>query len=284
MPMAGLSLVGFMDQGMAEGYLKRYCLLADSWKKKGAESHWKAAKARLGPRIEGAGAPEVEGIPSQHEAHLNAIRALPRFQATVGRTNPRFQVVNIPKLFAWQFGVVTENKASAACAALSPDAPLEQLLPLCLPTAIDDPAVDIHEVEDGFVIESTDVNTRVIAGSLQDMPDLRLHGRGAAFGAGNPWVHVACFEGKYYLSNGYHRAAGLLKAKITRMPCLVQDVSDFKETGAKGEGASFERSQFCLDNPPTCGHFAPDRAYPVAFRKMKRRIEITWKQEFDFLE
>jgi hypothetical protein len=44
-------------------------------------------------------------------------------------------------------------------------------------------------------------------------------------------VRVARFEGRYILTDGYHRTHGLLKVGATRIPALVRDVESFEALG-----------------------------------------------------
>jgi len=69
----------------------------------------------------------------------------------------------------------------------------------------------------------------------------------------------------------------LMKAGVSRIPCLFWDVDKSNEIGVLA-GGTFPLSVLESNVPPTCAHFTPDRAYPVKLRVMDREIEVTWKE------
>src|SRR5216684_1516889 len=110
MPLDGLCLLGFMKEDLAVQYLQTQCLMPDAWKKGSQIGHWQRAKAMLGAPIPDPGKPTIEDLPSEHDAYVDVIRKMARFQLILGKKGGVFKTVSIPELLAFQFGVVTEKK------------------------------------------------------------------------------------------------------------------------------------------------------------------------------
>jgi hypothetical protein len=109
-------------------------------------------------------------------------------------------------------------------------------------------------------------------------PGRGLYLAGAAFGPSLPLVQVGRFRGRCYLIDGYHRAFALRQAGATHMPCVFVEATDYGRLGARGGYESFERDLLESADPPTCAHLAPERAYPVVLRELRRVIHVTWSQ------
>jgi hypothetical protein len=75
--------------------------------------------------------------------------------------------------------------------------------------------------------------------------------------AGPNIVQVTRYRGRYFLTNGNHRAYRLMKAGFTHIPCLVRTASNIAETGALGAGF-FPESLLMSERPPVFTHFADD--------------------------
>ena len=50
--------------------------------------------------------------------------------------------------------------------------------------------------------------------------------------AGSPFFEVACFQGRWFLRDGYHRAFALLQANIFKVPAVIVHCETFEELGA----------------------------------------------------
>jgi hypothetical protein len=78
--------------------------------------------------------------------------------------------------------------------------------------------------------------------------------------------------------NGHHRVLALRQAGATHVPCVFLEVTDYTRLGTRGGYESFERDVLESADAPTCAHFAPERAYPVVLRELRRVIHVTWSQ------
>jgi len=128
----------------------------------------------------------------------------------------------------------------------------------------------------GLLILSPDPNVVPLGGATNVDTTTQMRLAGAVVGENSPLVHVIHCNGRYYLSNGYHRAYGLSKAGATHMPCIVIHTDDYGRVGAVGGGGTFDRALLESPSPPTIAYFKYDRAYPVSLRTRTRFIQVTW--------
>ena len=152
------------------------------------------------------------------------------------------------------------------------------LLECCLPVTLESIPFTTHVSEGGAVFTSRSLNLRrLMAGQIGADQVAQAVIAGVAFGSGSPLVQVVEFGGRAYLKNGYHRAAGLLEAGHTFMPCVLIAGTSFEDTGAV-PGAGFAEAVLVSTNPPTCGHFRDGIAYPVDLRQTTRVIAVNWSE------
>jgi hypothetical protein len=158
----------------------------------------------------------------------------------------------------------------------------------CLPHIPTKPAgVTIELVPQSNTIRllSDDLNVRVITGGQfgdragQPVYDDALHVflAGIGYGEGSSLVQVVRFNGRCYLKNGYHRAYALGKLGVRHIPCVLLEGSDFSDVTDRMTGF-FQRGVLESTNPPTCGHFINNRAYPVSLRARRRIIGLRWTE------
>lgn len=93
----------------------------------------------------------------------------------------------------------------------------------------------------------------------------------------NPHVHVAIFNERAYLFNGYHRAVGLMQAGVTHMPCIVRNVVDHNAIGIRPPD-TFSAALLDANDPPTIAHFAQGRAHHVFLRVHSRILNVSWAE------
>jgi hypothetical protein len=187
-------------------------------------------------------------------------------------------MVEIAPLLAFQFHVDTERSA-VLCADLPHPPQLSDTLPICQPVDIEERHVQTTHLTHGTLIRDSSLNLRVLgAGPVGADPAKKILYVGVGAGVGGPWTTVTRFNGRCYLSNGYHRVFGLQAAGATYIPCLLVDATEFTQVGAIGGGATFERTVLESANPPTCGHLTDARAYRIILHQFSRVIHVTWAE------
>jgi hypothetical protein len=269
-----LSLLGFMDDALANSYLTKICLLADS--SGGALKNRDTAKGRLGPPIANAGHPEIRSIPVEHRHHLNGVESNPRYKDTIEEFKFDFGLVEIAPLLAFQFHVETE-RAGNLKGRIGATHTLPELLALCLPHEVEPIQYRLSLQPTSLMIVSNNLNLRPMKVGIRDHPEQpALTIAGVLFGPASPLVQVMRVDGRCYLRNGFHRAYLLQKLGVTHIPAVVLEGNDFSQVGAAGGEATFGRAILESDNPPTCSHLTADRAYKVRLRPSKRYITVTW--------
>jgi hypothetical protein len=93
-------------------------------------------------------------------------------------------------------------------------------------------------------------------------------------GTGPNIVQATRYRGRYFLTNGNHRAYRLMKAGFTHIPCLVRNANNFTETGAVGAGF-FSESLLMSPRPPLFTDFANEvLAITVPTHAAKKVVRI----------
>jgi hypothetical protein len=124
------------------------------------------------------------------------------------------------------------------------------LLSLCfgLPKAVqcdlrEDPATR------SLVLQSTNPNVHIRTTTDVTSP-IRIH-------PGSPFFEVACFRGRWFLRDGYHRAYALLKAGVFEVPAVIVEAQTIEELGA-AEAWFFPESVLFSATPPYVCDFLDD--------------------------
>jgi len=275
MSQQGYSLVGFMDAAAGVSYLRDRCDLPGS-SDDALRDSWESARRRLGAPIADAGVPDIRPLPAGHEGHLEGVRRNPRFDTTLEGMPYDFAEVEIRRLLAFQFHV--ERERAGRFRTLVGDRSLNALLAFTLPHGLEEIKYKQFAQPSGVLITSGSLNLRTMLSGLLAVPEQAMQMAGPLFGAASPLTQVVHFRDRYYLKNGYHRAHFLLAEGITHMPALVLEASNFAQVGAPGGAATFNRDLLESDNPPTCGHLTPERAWRVPLKQMRRVISVSWTE------
>src|SRR5690348_15767674 len=113
MPLPGISLVGFMDQQAAMGYLQISCVPADP-DPAILTAEWQTATGKLGPAIANAGYPAISTIPATHNQHVQQLQTN---LAGLFQTGWSVCLVEIDPLLAYQVHIVQGHSVNH-CAGL----------------------------------------------------------------------------------------------------------------------------------------------------------------------
>lgn len=277
MSVPALSLLGFMEQQQAFAYLQARCDLEPA---SGARLYerWHDARGRLGAPVLEAGRPDIHDLPEQFQTYLDEVQSTARFGEAVRGAPWSFKLVEVAPLLSFQFHVELPRIEWLADRAAQ-EAPLDAALRLCLPLTSEPLPCAVQRQGDQLWIRG-DRNLRLLGATVVHEDATQLDVVRIAFGAGTPFVTVVRIGGRCYLRNGYHRVCALQNMGATHVPCLLLEAGDYSQVGidALGGGTTFGRSLLESGNPPTCGHFAADRAYPVRLRSAVRVIHVAWSE------
>jgi hypothetical protein len=168
-------------------------------------------------------------------------------------------VVDLRKLLSFQKIVFTDSEATYAESSSVPD-----LMEICLPSKQPGPPSGAIGDPDGkgFTISSLNSNLRIVGGQLGDahlspgpgLPaSVRVQAVTLFVSLGTSYLQVVHYRDRYFLRDGYHRAARLILNGITIVPCIYIEVKNFEEMQVPSGGFSYE--VLFGERPPTLTDF-----------------------------
>lgn len=282
MPLPGLSLVGFIqDEQAAIRYLENSCIPPVGYTAQSLKKQWQDAKTQLGPAIHNSGKPDIQPIANSVQGYLGGVKNKKEYKPAFQRAGWDFKLVEIDKLLAFQAHVVSEQVDAVANDITDPN-DLKKITEKCLPLQIPQYLLRPFIQGDGVMIRCPNLN--VIIGAKGGFPSdpTKPNAPASVFGislsAFFPFVEVARFEGRCFLKHGYHRVCGLRKIGVTHVPCVLREVSNYREAGVRDDGTTLDRTLLEGPNPPTCGHFTQARSCGVTLRRMAKIVHLMWAE------
>jgi hypothetical protein len=270
LPRAGLSLLGFMDQNNALNYLRSWCVPVDD-SDVALIAEWHAARAARGNPTPNAGNPDMQPLSTAHPyvQQLMQSKWAPVFARWEGMS---FQIVEIDPLLAYQIAVETA-RLDHLCAGLTQLLAIDELLPICLPLAPQSEEIQVSHTPQSIIVRAKSLNVHTTLTGLINSSFL-----GIEFGPSLPFVSVARYNNRCYLTNGFHRAVGIRSGGATHMPCVFRDVQFVDDIGFRNDGRTFTPSLLESEDPPTLAHFARGRAHAVSLRSLSRVLHVSWAE------
>jgi hypothetical protein len=159
-----------------------------------------------------------------------------RSEVRAGFADMRWRVewVDLTRVLSVQKMITTDGLDLRVAEAVDDPAALVEL---CLPAAQPLPPLGAFGDHDGhgFTLSSLNPNLRVVGSNVQealvspspDVPRQKMQAFTFFVNMGASYVQVAQYQGRSFLRDGYHRAAGLLRAGITEVPAVVIDAPAF---------------------------------------------------------
>ncbi len=278
MPADGMSLVGFMDQAQAVGYLRDYTIPLDS-SDTALITDWSNAVSNLGAPVANAGLPDIRTLTPAQMASLTQHPYLAGSLASFPGST--FAEIEIDPLLSFQFSIYLTRSAHH-CAHLGKNPGFDEVARFCLPST---PVHDTYQrivQQQSALIKSRSLNiqmgTRGIFTNANGPSAM-----GFEIQLSMPLTHVVRLNGKCYLHNGFHRALGLRQAGVTHMPCIFRDVPDAVSAAINPPG-TFSLPLLESANPPTLAHFARGSASKVQLKNTTRILHISWSEYVAFDE
>lgn len=282
MPIPGLSLVGLLDEQAALHHLRFVCMPPDS-SDAALRAAWQAAAGQVGAPVPNAGNPGIQPIPQAHATYIDQVRNTPWIANLLNTqwAGAEFKLVEIAPLLAFQ-QTVNMARSEHHCGKANALPAQDEIYRICLPTALDSVTPQVLPASNApspnsLMLKTRSGNLRIAGwGAFQAVNGANVVG--IALAVAPSLVHVARYEGRYYLHNGYHRTVGLMRAGATHVPCLVRDLSNPQELGIREDGGTFNLARLKGVNPPTLAHYGNGRAYPVSLRSTARIIHLSWSE------
>jgi hypothetical protein len=223
-------------------------------------------------------------------AALDEVASRPAVRASFVETPWRIEWVDLAKLLSIQKIIKTAGlDLRVASAATDPAA----LVELCLPNEQPAPPQPFFWDPDarGFTISSASPNLRIagpgqVNEAVMATPD-GVPGRKLLavtfpidIGAtGASYLQVAHYQGRYFLRDGYHRAAGLLRSGIRVAPAVLVEAPSYEFVIASVPGLFAYEVAFS-DQPPLLTDFWNGSVAAEAFQPTIRKIVRVHAEEF----
>jgi hypothetical protein len=126
----------------------------------------------------------------------------------------------------------------------------EALLETCLPRQQPLPPLGALTDADGrgFTISSINPNLRIAGAQLSDamvaprpdIPAVKMQAVTIFVSMGTSYLQVVQYRDRFFVRDGYHRAAGLVHLGITKVPCIYIEAKTFEEVGCPPGSFSYE--------------------------------------------
>jgi hypothetical protein len=103
---------------------------------------------------------------------------------------------------------------------------------------------------------------------------------GFHLGFGVSFVQLAEYQGRWMVRDGYHRAYGLLRLGISRVPCVIVKARRFDETGG-GRAGLFDYEKVFGERPPVMTDFLSDKfSVDVRIQAQMKIVRIKAEEYF----
>jgi hypothetical protein len=184
------------------------------------------------------------------------------------------RLVHLDRVVAFQPTVFTDSAQDRVEGVEAND--LAAIAAVTLPIAPpSDLAPGMNEPQKTWTLVSANPNLKVIghfAGPIQGTP-VGSVGLGWIVTITSSFLQVARFQGRFLLRDGYHRAFGLLKGGITRVPAFVRDFTTFAELGVPV--GMLEQEAYLGERPPRLVDYLDDEvAETVELPAVQKMVAI----------
>jgi hypothetical protein len=223
MSSRGLSLVGFMDRLQAIAHLRFGCVPVDP-SDAALSKEWQDAVTRLqSVKVQRAGNPDVKQIPGSDQSYIQDFVKEPLVSTALQmyRTPYQFLLIEIDPLLAFQH-TVNLDRVDHHFRSVPSTVGTSDLMPVCLPIVQPDENFYhslVLQNSQSVAIRSRNTGLRqTIAGIFpMEQNGYKLWMGGMQFAFSLPFVQVVNLNGRFYLSNGFHRVIGARKAGATHV-------------------------------------------------------------------
>ncbi len=167
----------------------------------------------------------VELPPPELDSHVAALRLTPA--AAFFSEGWEVAVVDLARVCAFQPFVHTEDALERT--SMVTNLITAAMITLPLPKANENLPVTYDQNQKTLTVVSQNPNlrvTEVFCGPVNGQPLLGFHVQIVS-----SFLQVAQYQERYYLRDGYHRAYGLLRRGVRRVPAFVRRVATFEQLG-----------------------------------------------------
>lgn len=218
-------------------------------------------------------------------ALLDQVAERPEIRASFPDVPWRIEWIDLTRVLSVQKAITTDGlDLRVAEAAGDPAA----LVDLCLPVAQPVPPQGAFGDQDGhgFVLSSLNPNLRVAGSHVAEalvapspeVPPQKMQAFTFFVSMGASYVQVAAYQGRSFLRDGYHRAAGLLRAGVTQIPAVVISAPSYQYV-ASAPGL-FDHEVAFSDRAPRLSDFWDDSVSADVLQPAVRKVIRMRADEF----
>lgn len=228
--------------------------------------------------------PESPLVTPAERADLDALAARADIAASFGALDWRPEIVDLSRVQAVQkvIGIagLDERVALVAGGGCS-------LSEFCLPAQVPEPPVGAltDAGQRGFAVSSLNPNLRIVGTDMSSAElvsptgPLKVQVISFFVNFGNSYLNLASCDGRYFLRDGYHRAAALLRAGIKQVPCVVVGMDGGFEH-MMPSSQTFPRSICFGPRPPLLSDFFDAAVSDEVTRPSTRKVVRVRGEEF----
>jgi len=225
--------------------------------------------------------PVIEG----DRSILHQVADRPEVHAAFADVPWRVEWIDLTRVLSVQKMITTDGLDLRVAGAADDQAALVEL---CLPAEQPAPPLGAFGDPDGhgFALSSLNPNLRVAGSNVAEalvsaspqVPPQKMQAFTFFVSMGASYLQVARYQGRSFLRDGYHRAAGLLRAGISRVPAVVLDPPSFQFiTSAPG---LFDHEVAFSDRAPTLADFWDDSVSADALQPAVRKVVRIKAEQF----
>lgn len=213
------------------------------------EDAQRAERARMAVAARTVGIDQVNAIVDPPEELQDHIRQLQEAPAAAGMfaENWRVVVVDLTKVCSLQQSVFIDHAQRRTANVDGAD--VTSVAAVTLPIAAEESKLPLQfdPTRQTWMISSANPNLR-IAGNWSGELQPGIMGIGFAIRLTPSFLQVARFQDRLLLRDGYHRAYGLLKCGITRVPAFFREFANFEQLGLPA--GLLSQAVYMGDRPP----------------------------------
>jgi hypothetical protein len=174
------------------------------------------------------------------------------------------KIVDLTRVIAFQKAINIEGLEERVQSVVADP---RKLAEFCLPgeqpvppqgliTDVDQKGYTVSSLNPNLRIAGSQVHSALVAPE-EGMQPMSMLAVTFLVSMGTSYMQVASYNGRDFLRDGYHRAAGLLRAGISTVPCVYIEAESFEEVGAN-PGTMLGYEVLFGDRPPFLSDFWDD--------------------------
>jgi hypothetical protein len=217
---------------------------------------------------------------------LDEIRLRPEVAANFPGMNWRPAIVDLRRVLTFQKIIYTDGLEERLKMARTENG----LYEICLPRT--QPSHPLGAFTDadgkGFTISSFNPNLRIAAGQISEaqvapgpgMPTVKMQAVTLLVYMGTSYLQVVRYGDRCFIRDGYHRAAGLLRAGIHDVPCIFIEAESFEQVGPVQVPGAFSYETLYSARPPYLIDFWNDEVAADVSQPAVRKVVRIRGEEF----